>query len=215
MADDDPRKSWWHTLPGILTGITATITALGGLVVAINQTDWFSRSEPEPTPPVTGTPPEPDAKSTDPLLAQDPEAAPGSSAPDRPSGGATPPPPGAGSTPMVTLPTMRTYTMGEVEFTLLGATLAPRTSESSTLTIQVRLMNNQRSAVNFWDDQFRLLVDGIPRAPNSGLSVVVYGISAEEGDVRFVVPRSAIDTKLRILFADEKTDIPLGLVHGG
>src|SRR5688500_17995255 len=43
MTEDDPKKSWWHTLPGIITGLTATITALGGLVVAINQTNWYSR----------------------------------------------------------------------------------------------------------------------------------------------------------------------------
>ena len=115
---------------------------------------------------------------------------------------------------MVTLPKLRAYTLGEVEFTLLDASLVPRNSESSTLTIHVRLLNNRSTAVNFWDSEFRLLVDNIPRAPNSGLNLVVEGNAAAEGDVRFIVPKSATQPQLRILFADEKTDIPVTLVHG-
>jgi hypothetical protein len=229
MAEDDPQKSWWHTLPGILTSITAAITALGGLVVAINQTNWFSRSEPDATrseaEAVTET--EPSSSVTLPQRAQAMEDAPSdSAAPDTPSSNSAAPDSSlsdsssaAADTPssngaMVTLPTMRAHTLGEVEFTLLDASLAPRNSETSTLTIQVRLLNNRNYPVNFWDSQFRLLVDGIPRAPNSGLNVVVAGNAADEGDVRFIVPKSATHPQLRILFADEKTDIPLTLVHG-
>jgi hypothetical protein len=43
---DDPHKShtWWQTLPGILTGLTALITALTGLIVAFNEIQKQSRS---------------------------------------------------------------------------------------------------------------------------------------------------------------------------
>lgn len=42
--DDDissSPKSFFQTLPGIITGIAATITALGGLILALNQTGCF------------------------------------------------------------------------------------------------------------------------------------------------------------------------------
>lgn len=216
MAEDEPRKSWWHTLPGILTSVTATITALGGLVIAINQTNWFSSPEPDAVRPEaeiateaasssSGALPQPspvvDRASDSGGLALSPRE---SAAADPPlSGGAT-----------VMLPAMRTHALSEAEFTLLDAALAPRNSESSTLTIRVRLLNNTKYAVNFWDDQFRLLVDGIPRAPNSGLNTIVQGNAAEDGEIRFNVPKSATHPKLRILFGDETTDIPLTLAHG-
>ena len=128
------------------------------------------------------------------------------------SAAAEAPPSGGG--PAVTLPAMRTHTLSDVEFTVLEAALVPRNSESSTLTLRVRLLNNRNYAVNFWDSQFRLLVDGIPRAPTGGLNTIVQGNAAEDGEVRFNVPRSATHPKLRILFGDEKTDIPLTLAHG-
>ena len=34
-------KSFWATLPGILTGIASVITAIGGLVVILHQTNLF------------------------------------------------------------------------------------------------------------------------------------------------------------------------------
>lgn len=37
MNDKDEKKSFWTTLPGILTGITGLITALGGLFVILHQ----------------------------------------------------------------------------------------------------------------------------------------------------------------------------------
>lgn len=37
MTEDKGTGSWWKTIPGVLTGIAATITALGTLVVALSQ----------------------------------------------------------------------------------------------------------------------------------------------------------------------------------
>jgi len=37
MSNDDNTKSFWTTLPGILTGVAALLTAVGGLLTAI---DW-------------------------------------------------------------------------------------------------------------------------------------------------------------------------------
>ena len=38
------KSSFWTTIPGILTGFAATITAIGGLVTVLNQVGIFGRS---------------------------------------------------------------------------------------------------------------------------------------------------------------------------
>lgn len=58
--NEGPRSNgWWQTLPGILTATTGTITALAGLIVALNQVGLFdgeSRTPPHVTENVA-TPP--------------------------------------------------------------------------------------------------------------------------------------------------------------
>ena len=62
------------------------------------------------------------------------------------------------------------------------------------------MTNNHREPCLIGRDQFRLLVDGVPRAPtkarfpNPALdnqAVIVEGYSAQEGDVIFMVPDTA------------------------
>ena len=45
------KKSFWVTLPGILTGIAAVITALTGLLLALNNFECPNGGEPPPPPP--------------------------------------------------------------------------------------------------------------------------------------------------------------------
>jgi len=202
VGNNKPRASWWSTLPGILTGIAATITAIGGLIIAVGNAGWFSGG-----------------KSAAPVSSASLASAPAASAPDvvhvteaapvaAASTSATVPA-GAGSHAVV-LPEQRDYTFGDGVFTLLAATLAPRNSESKTLTIRVRMLNNNLNPRNFWDSEFRLLVDGVPRSPESGLDEVVAGRSAKDGDVKFVVPAETRAATLRIYYAEEQSDIPLG-----
>ncbi len=47
MSNDDNSKSFWTTLPGILTGMAALLTAVGGLLIAIDGPD-----NPIPEPPI-------------------------------------------------------------------------------------------------------------------------------------------------------------------
>lgn len=35
---EEEKKSWWHTLPGILTGVAVLITAISGLITVLYQT---------------------------------------------------------------------------------------------------------------------------------------------------------------------------------
>ena len=183
MSDEEKGRSWWHTVPGILTGVTAIISAVAGLLVAINQTGWFARPESQAT-----------ERNRSPIAI----------------------PQGAGANGVagtVVMPQLRQYQLGELVFTILSASLTARNSESGTLSIKVRLLNNKSYTANFWNDEFRLLIDDVPQAPNGSLNELVEGNAAKDGEVTFVVPRSASTAKLRIQAGDEKTDIVLGFVR--
>jgi hypothetical protein len=106
---------------------------------------------------------------------------------------------------------MRDYRLGDATFTLLNAEVSPRTSEKDELRIRLRMMNHRPYDANFWDSSFRLLVEGVPTAPVSGLNELVPGQSAKEGDVVFVLPRGAPSATLKIANASDSTDIPLSL----
>ena len=41
MAEELDSQRWWQNIPKVLAVITATITAVTGLIVAINQTGWL------------------------------------------------------------------------------------------------------------------------------------------------------------------------------
>ncbi len=45
MPEEEKARSWWQTLPGILTGTAAVIAAIGGLVGVLHQYGMFGRQE--------------------------------------------------------------------------------------------------------------------------------------------------------------------------
>lgn len=56
---DKPKeneKSFWQTLPGIITGITGLVIAITGLVTALSDNDLIGKKEDTPTPFITVTP---------------------------------------------------------------------------------------------------------------------------------------------------------------
>ena len=59
MSNNDKEKSFWSTLPGILTGIAAIISAIGGLILALNTANIISIPPDTPTPSPTITTPSP------------------------------------------------------------------------------------------------------------------------------------------------------------
>jgi hypothetical protein len=106
---------------------------------------------------------------------------------------------------------MRDYRLGDVTFTLLKAEVSPRTTEKDALQVRLRMMNHHKYDANFWDNSFRLVVDGVPTAPQGGLNEIVPGQSAKDGEVVFVIPRSTPGARLKITYADDSTEIPLDL----
>jgi hypothetical protein len=191
MRHDEDKQTWWQTLPGVIAGVTAAITAVAGLVVAVKQTGWFSSQQ---RPAMT-------EKATSMSTAPSGPAA-VTPAQERVAGA---------SSRSVALPGMREYTLGSLSFTLLKAELVPQTTEKNALRIQVRMMNHQTYPANFWDDSFRLIVDGVPAAPQGGLNELVPGQSAKDGNVVFVIPRDTAAAKLLIRNGNDSTEVPLDM----
>jgi hypothetical protein len=72
------------------------------------------------------------------------------------------------------------------------------------------MMNHDRFDANFWDQSFRLIVNGVPMAPESGLNELVSAESAQESNVLLVIPHGTTDGTLKI--TDESTEVPLALL---
>lgn len=196
MSGAENPKSWWTTLPGVIASITAAVTALAGLVVAIKQTGWFDSDPPARTA----------APASSTVTASRPDAAaPTAVAPPL----AAPSP--AKSAYLVGLPELRDYKVGAATFTLLKAQMSRQTTEKDALQIRVRMMNHGRYDANFWDRLFRLIVNEVPMAPESGLNEIVPAESAKEGDVIFVVPHGTAQSRLKISVGSDSTEIPLAL----
>ena len=113
------------------------------------------------------------------------------------------------------MPGQRDYKLGpavfKATFTLLKAEVVPQTAGNSALHIRLRMTNHDRYDKNFWDRSFRLLVDGVPVAPEGGLNELVPGEAAKEGELVFPIPRGTASGTLRINYYDNSTDIPLTL----
>lgn len=50
MSEEKTGTSWWQTLPGVLTGIAAVITAVGGVIAVIYQSGFFGGEVPGHAP---------------------------------------------------------------------------------------------------------------------------------------------------------------------
>jgi hypothetical protein len=74
------------------------------------------------------------------------------------------------------------------------------------------MMNHDRFDADLWGQSFRLIVNGVPMAPESGLNELVSAESAQEGNVLFVMPHGTTDGTLKITHGDESTKVPLALV---
>jgi hypothetical protein len=200
MAQDmDPERlrpaSWWQTLPGVVTAVAGLLTAFGGLLLAPNQVGLLNRGHGPDSPP---------ASAAGGRAAQN--SAPGlQAAPQAPAAG----------TQTVSFPAGAKVTLGNNRgrgtYELLAAKLERRTGDAGTLTLQIRLTNAGPADIGFWNDSFRLAVDGTPRAPTSWLNSSVDARSAKDADVVFAVPLAAKSLVLKINSGDEEGEIPLTL----
>ena len=195
MSDNrSATPSWWQTIPGMLTGLAAVITAVTGLIVAFNHTGSRSEQVPPSSSSVSG--------GTSP-------ASPASPAPSRAPGAV----PAAGRPQAIALPALNRVTLagGAAVITILSAQVEPLDLDRRALKFVVRYTNAGRYPANFWSASYRLIVADVPRAPTNFLDEVVDGDSAKEGEVVFEVPMNVKDVVLQISSGDEKSRVPFKL----
>ena len=193
MSDSRSRgQSWWQTIPGVLTGLAAVITAVTGLIVAFNHTG--NRSE--------------DVRPSSASAASG-GTSPVSPEPSRSPGAV----PAAGRAQAIALPALNRVTLagGAAVITILSAQVEPLDLDRRALKFVVRYTNAGRYPANFWSASYRLIVDDVPRAPTNLLDEVVDGDSAKEGEVVFELPMSVTDVVLQISSGDEKSRVPFKL----
>jgi hypothetical protein len=182
MTEQPKAESWWRTVPGMLTGAAAVITATTGLLAVVQQNGWLRKSNAI-------------AEDTLPQAIQSPrrEMSTGSTKPGV----------------LQLTPSLREVLLSGARFTLLSVRVETRNAETLGLRIGMRMTNQGPYPANFWNDSFRLLVDSVPRAPIGDLNKVVAGGSAEDGDVEFSFPATANTLVLQIRLGSEQTQIPL------
>jgi len=184
----EATPSWWLSLPGVLTGLAAIITAVTGLIVAFNHTS--SRSEDVKPAPVS----------------ESVGARPGSPAEAHPPGP-------AGGAQRVALPAVNRVRLagGAAVITILSAEIEPIDLERRSLKFGVRYTNGGRYPSNFWSSSYRLIVADVPRAPTNLLDEVVPADSSKDGEVIFEVPASTKDVVLQISSGEERSRLPFKL----
>lgn len=100
-----------------------------------------------------------------------------------------------------------------IVYTVVDAAVKPdsddlfeRDSAGLLLNLEVRMMNNSDDVEDFDDDALRLLVDGVPRAPDDFYEVVARR-SAEDVTVKF--PLSGTDSELALLVGESEPFVRL------
>jgi hypothetical protein len=188
-----PKKSFWTTLPGIITGLAAIVTAVTGLVVALNGAGLFNKSTAANNP-VTEIKKEDIKEPTDSPINKTP----------------TPQTQAVKYKPVFSITHVK---IEDHEYTILGASLEAETPEINSLAIKIRYKNNSDySPATFWNEGFRLAIDGLSTAPSGELSQLVDRHAEQMGSVTFDVPNTAKELALHILDVGKDVAIPIKLV---
>lgn len=116
----------------------------------------------------------------------------------------------AGPFPM-TLAAVNDVRQDDVVYRVLAATIVRRNTEQLSLRLSVRATNQKTTPVNFWNQTFRLEVDGVPRAPTSDLNELLDGRSARQGEVEFAFADTVETLALLVGDQKEKARVPLPL----
>lgn len=170
---ESQSKGWWQTLPGVLTAAAAIITAVTGLLVALNQAGLFHKSPAAQT-----------QNESSPAARSSPASAPAT-------------PAGANSR-QLPLPQITQVHSGDNLYQLLSVRLEPYSPDKVALHLSIRMTNKGKYPTNFWANSFRLLIDGSLQAPTTDLDNVLASNSSATGEVQFVIPAATASAGLQM-----------------
>ena len=179
-------QSWWSTVPGMLTGFAAAITAITGLIVALHQAGLMRRSG-------GGSSDRSVLSGTSTMSSSQPgrSAARSDSAAE-------------GSVSFLSGDEIQ---IGEgsdrLVFKVLSGGVEARSNDTLALRLKLRFSNYTRFPV-FCGTSIRLLVDKVPRAPAAvtHLDVPVESESALDGEAIFELPHGA--HRVTLMVADPR-----------
>ncbi|MDQ4489284.1 hypothetical protein RBS60_03620 [Sinomonas sp. ASV486] len=192
MSDSTDHRpaSWWTTLPGILTGVAALITAVAGVFFGIMQLNTGSAPATAPARPSSSA-----------------SLAPGRTAASTPPVGER----SAGPAPLDVAVSHDPVRVGDAEYTVQNALTRADTDGMVAIEFTVRCFNYGRYDLNFWDQTFRAQLGSETYAPTSFLDDVVPGDSSKTGMVRFVLPDGARSFALTIRFPEGDRNVTVVL----
>jgi hypothetical protein len=185
------EKSFWTTVPGIITGLAAIVTAVTGLIVALNGAGFFSK-------PAAINKPSTETKS---VIKKEADSLPAKQAePQKPAEN------------LKAVFSMTRVKIEDHEYTILGSSLEPITPESNSLAIKIKYKNNSNySPATFWNEGFRLAIDGALTPPTGDLSELVERHAELTGTVTFEVPNNTKSLALHILDVGKDIAVPIKL----
>jgi hypothetical protein len=183
MNEGPQSKGWWQTVPGILTATASIITAVTGLIVALHQAGIFNGQK-QKIPQVQN-----DATKPPKISESRVTPSPGTPKPSSSDQVTSYP---------VTLSAGTEVRTGNFVYSLLAARLDRYAPNKLSLRFEVRMTNKGSYPANFWAASFRLLIDGVLRAPENNLNELVDGHSAKEGIVEFVIPDTTTNVGLQM-----------------
>ena len=156
------------------------------------------------TPPASTTPQQPSSASSagaTPTRAEPVPASNVSSAPPR------------GDYPIV-LAAGQVVKREDKTYTILKMQLEGGETNDLALEVTARMANESPYPANFWNNNFRLVVDDVPNAPVGSLNELVDGHAAKEGVVKFAVRSDAKTAILQIdRFGSDAPGIAIALPH--
>jgi len=167
-------RSWWLTLPGILTGLAGVISALTGLIVAVQQLRPVSHP----------------AVSTTQASALGTNASAANTSTSTVAAGRTRAS-GARSPMVVSFSDGRHAQIGAYRYDILAATARAGNPGELGLALRVRMTNGGSFPGNFWSATFRLRLGASISAPSNMLDDVVAAGTTDVGEVDFTLPSSA------------------------
>ncbi len=100
----------------------------------------------------------------------------------------------------------------ERTYTILKMQLDENDAKEFALEVTARMLNEGRFPTNFWNSNFRLVVDSVPHAPVGSLNEVVEANATKDGVVKFVVPKDAKRVELQVdRFGPSEPSLPIAL----
>ncbi len=190
-------RTWWRTVPGFLTAAAAIITAVTGLILALQQTGMFSPDS-RTGPPATGEPstavaaiPQVETPNT---AAGPINSLAGAQAIEMPDGNS------------VTLNYAGSY---RFRYTVQSARRESLSPGQHLLRFRIRVWTDFPSGVLFMSDSFRLYSGDLRLKPTNSLNRLVARDETSDGDVEFEVDSSITDASLAINYGSDTKHVRL------